>query len=184
MAQHKKFGIFGLAICATAVGLMIPWAFHIGGRLTPLYWSGSGTLFTKSGNYPLYVLIYPTMERDSGLDGWGSLCTSRNTVVPLTVDGSFNGGPWRWSLDGASIELALFEPPGPRGELLHPSDKGGFDLVGYWRGRALVMSENGEHFTPFPSGFKVERASVTLEWGTKSDFKAACSSINKLTTSR
>lgn len=175
MAGRKKFGILGLAICASAVGLLIPWAFHIGGRLTPLYWSGTGTLRTKNGTYPLYVLFYPAMERGNGLQGWGSLCTSRDKVLPLTVYGSFNGGLWTWSLDGASMDINLFEPQGPRGELFHPIDRGGFDLVGYWHGRELVMNENGEHFTAFRSGFKVEQGVVTLKWSSKSDFNAACS---------
>lgn len=173
-AQQKKLGMFGLAICAAAVGLLIPWAFHMGGRFTPLYWSGTGMLLTSKGNYPLYVLIYPTMERANGLDGWGSLCTSRNTAIPLTVDGRFDGGLWRWSLDGASMELGLLQPLSTRDALFSPNAGGGFDLVGYWRGPELVMGENGEHFKPFPSGFTVKHASVTLKWGTMKDFKDAC----------
>lgn len=177
MARRKNFGILGLAICATAVSLMMPWAFHIGGRFTPLYWSGTGMLLTKSGSHPLYVLFYPTMQRANGLDGWGALCTSRDTVVPLTIDGGFNGGLWSWSCNDASMNLALFEPLGAHDTILHPADRGGFDLVGTWHGQELVMAENGNHSTQFLSGFKVEHASVILKWSNKADFNAACSKL-------
>lgn len=175
--SHKKWGIAAVIILACAVGLLIPWAFHIGGRPTALYWSGTGTLVTKTGPYPLYVLFYPTMHISNGVDGWGFLCTSRNTVVPLSLSGKFDGGPWRWSLDTASIEIRLFKPLSARQTLFHPGDTGGFDLVGHWHGHELEMNENGEHSTPFPSGFKVEDASVVLQWGNKSDFNAACSKV-------
>lgn len=182
MAQPKKLGTLGLAVCVAAVALLIPWAFHMGGRFTPLYWSGTGTLLTRGGTYPLYVLFYPTMERGNGLDGWGWLCMSRNVTIPLTLDGSFDGGAWRWSLEGASINLALYQPQSTRDALEHPSDRGGFDLVGYWRGPELAMGENGENSTPFPSGFKVDHAFVTFRSGNKADFKAACSKAATVST--
>lgn len=146
---RKKFGILGLAVCALGVSLLIPWAFHMGGRLTPLYWSGTGMLVTNNGTYPLYVLIYPTMHRSNGLQGWGSLCTSRNTVIPLDVNGSFKSGVWTWSLADAPMEIALLEPLGARGALLDPSDRPGFDLLGRWQGHELVLSESGNHSSAF-----------------------------------
>lgn len=50
---RKKFGTVGGIICAAGLGLLIPWAFHIGGRPTALYWSGTGMLLTNTGRYPL-----------------------------------------------------------------------------------------------------------------------------------
>lgn len=94
------------------------------------------------------------MKRANGLNGWGALCMSRNTVVPLDVKGRFDGGPWRWSLDSAAMEIGLLQPLDAHDALFHPVDRGGFDLVGRWRGQGLMMSENGEHSTPFRSGFK------------------------------
>lgn len=171
----KRFGILGLAVCALGVSLLIPWAFHMGGRLTPLYWSGTGMLVTNNGTYPLYILIYPTMHRSNGLDGWGFLCTSRNTVVPLDVNGRFESGLWTWSLEDTSMELGLSEPLGARRALLDPTNRGGFELLGGWQGKKLVLRENGEHLSAFRSGFKVEHASVTLTWGSKSHFEEECS---------
>lgn len=106
-------------------------------------------LVTKNGTYPLYVLIYPTMQRSNGLDGWGSLCTSRNTVIPLDVIGSFKSGLWTWSLEDAPMDIGVVEPLGAPRTLLDPSNRGSFDLLGRWQGQKLVLGENGEHFTAF-----------------------------------
>lgn len=164
-----------MAICALVVSMLIPWAFHIGQRLTPLYWSGTGLLATTSGRYPLYVLIYPTMQRANGLQGWASLCTSRNAVMPLEVDGNFRDG-W-WSLDHASMEIGLLETQSARDSLFDPNHRGGIDLVGSWHGPELVLADRDESSGSFRSGLRIEHASVTLHWGTKSDFKRACSII-------
>ncbi|HZQ21877.1 MAG TPA: hypothetical protein VFA89_03680 [Terriglobales bacterium] len=182
MLQHKKFGVFGLAICTVAVSLLIPWAFHMGGRLTPLYWWGTGILVARSGTYPLYVLMYPTMERANGLQGWASLCTARNTVLPLEVNGRFRGG-W-WTLNHAAMELGLFETQDPRGALFDPSTRGSIDLFGSWSGPELILDDRAEHLGNFRSGLRIEHASVTLKWGSKSDFKTACSNISNIATSR
>jgi hypothetical protein len=48
--------------CPVGWAAMMPWAFNIGGRWTPvLTWWGSGRLVTKSGiEYPMFVLLYPS----------------------------------------------------------------------------------------------------------------------------
>lgn len=174
--KYKKFGIGGLAICALFVALMIPWAFHIGGRPTPLFWSGTGMLVTKTGTYPLYVLMYPTMERADGLQGWGSLCTSRNTITPLELDGRFHGG-W-WSLDHASMELDLLETQNASQTLFEPNNRGGLDLFGNWHGPELVLADHADTPGSLRSGLKFEHASVILKLARKSDFQTACSSMS------
>src|SRR5215471_14700379 len=51
-----------VVVCGVA-SLTSPWAFHIGGRWTPLlYWSGYGKLVTRTGTYPLYVVFYPSAD--------------------------------------------------------------------------------------------------------------------------
>ncbi|HEY7098333.1 MAG TPA: hypothetical protein VH437_16530 [Terriglobales bacterium] len=48
-----------VAVVYVVAGITSPWAFHIGGRLTPLlYWQGRGKLVTKNGVYPLYVYFF------------------------------------------------------------------------------------------------------------------------------
>ena len=127
-------------------------------------------LVTKSGTYPLYVLFYPATTET--LHGWGSLCTSRNTTIPLDVRGEVSH-IW-WSLDHAPMEIALGETHSVRETLFDPSSGGGVDLLGNWHGPELVLNAHGEPVA-FHSGLTLEHASVTLKWGSKSDFEALCS---------
>lgn len=164
-----------------AVGLTNPWAFHIGGRSTPLlFWSGYGKLVTKGGTYPLYVMFYPSahssklhldgLRPTGGLQGTASLCTAPGVVLPLQVSGTMYGG---WS----STQDALMEFRVLDYKIFDIGQRQGyFDLYGRWRGPQLVMDDRGEWAGTFRSGLKIERASVTLDYGSYSDFKNACSS--------
>lgn len=183
--EHKKFGILGLAVVVlltlTAIGTITPWAFHMGGRFTPLYWSGSGMLVAKQGAFPLYVLFYPA-DGSNRLHGWGSLCISKNTIIPLDLHGEV-GKAW-WSIDRASMDITLSEPDTLRENILAGYAGGGFRLIGNWQGPDLVLDDGGNIPTAFRrSGLKVEHASVILKPVSKSDFKAACSTISNSTRS-
>ena len=168
-----------------AVGLTNPWAFHIGGRSTPfLYWSGDGKLVTKAGTYPLYVFFYPSahfsrlhldgLRPTGGLQGTASLCTSPGTVETLKLSGTIYGG-WS-STDDAMMQFRVLDyriiDVGQR--------RGYFDLYGRWRGAQLVMDDRGAYASTFQSGMKVDHASVTLDYGSLSDFKSACASASNL----
>src|SRR5262245_33468031 len=175
------FKLFVLCVIVLygAVGVTSPWAFHIGGRWTPLlYWSGYGKLVTKTGTYPLYVAFYPSahfsrlhldgLRPTGGLQGTGSLCTSPGPVEALKLSGTVYGG-WS-STNDAVMEFRLLEirviDVGQR--------QGYFDLYGRWRGTVLVMDDRNRANGLFGSGLKVEHASITLNRGSFSDFKAAC----------
>ncbi|MBV9625333.1 MAG: hypothetical protein JOZ14_15285 [Acidobacteria bacterium] len=182
-------GMFWVLPClAFALGafiLTIPWALHIGNAWTPLlYWTGTGKLVTKSGIFPLYVCLYPSRDRGSqlrldglrptsGVHGWGSLCTSAQTIVPLDLTGTIYAA-WR-TTDGALMRFRLLERNGAR-QLFDPSRRGYFDLYGYWHGAQLMMNDRGEYSSTFRSGLRIEHASVTLTRGGTSEFDALCSS--------
>lgn len=87
-APRKKLGARGLLLClliaGTAIALAVPWAFHIDGSLTLIYWQAMGKLQTRAGTYPLYILIYPA-SRGSELQGWGSLCISPKANDPFAT---------------------------------------------------------------------------------------------------
>ncbi len=172
--------VIGVAVVYGVAALTSPWAFHIGGRSTPLlYWSGSGKLVTKNGTYPLYVYFFPAshssrlqldgLRPTGGLQGSGSLCTSPGVIQQLKLSGTIFGG-WR-STEGSLMEFRLLEY---KKFLDSGTHRGYFDLYGRWRGQQLVMDDRGRWSAPFRSGLKIERASVTLDWGSYSDFKAAC----------
>jgi hypothetical protein len=162
------------------VGIMAPWAFHIGGRWTPfLTWRGTGQLHTKSGvDYPLYVYFYPSssfshlrldgLRPTGGLKGVGWLCTSRGVTQRLDLSGTIYGG-WR-STDGSVMSFRLLEPK----NFDIGQGQGFFDLYGKWHGAELVMDGRGRIGEPFRSGLRIEQQAVALDWGTYSDFKAAC----------
>src|SRR5579884_502430 len=107
--RRRRLGVLGLAACLVLVyGVIVltgPWAAHIGNRWTPmLTWTGTGKLITDSGTYPIYVSLFPSshssrlrldgLRPTGGVRGWGSLCTSRSTVVPLELSGTIYGG-WK-----------------------------------------------------------------------------------------
>jgi hypothetical protein len=53
-----------------------------------------------------------------------------------------------------------------------------FELFGYWHGLMFVMNDRGEWSSPFRSGLRVKKASVTLTSGSESAFDAACAAAS------
>jgi hypothetical protein len=183
--------LFGLLVLCLALvygvaAVTAPWSFQIGGLPTPLWsWSATGTLHAKDGTYPLYVLFYPDshfsrlrldgLRPTGGVQGSGSLCTSRGVKQYLKLSGTIYNG-WS-STEGSLINFRLLELRyfnlGQR--------RGYFDLYGRWRGTQLVMDDRGESESTFRSGLRLEHESVTLERGSYSDFEAACASATNFT---
>src|SRR5215467_741520 len=99
--RHPILAILLLILLLAGVGLTMPWAFHIGGRWTPLLtWNGTGTLHTKSGNeYPIWISFSPSrsssrlaldgLRPSGGLKGMGCLCMSPDATQQLTLEGTF-----------------------------------------------------------------------------------------------
>jgi hypothetical protein len=180
ISQLLLVGVFGLVVLYGVVAITSPWAFHIGGRWTPfLNWHGYGQLLTRGGvEYPLYVSFYPAsrfshlhlegLRPTGGLQGSGWLCTSPGVTQRLNLSGTIYGG-WR-STDGSLMGVRLLEP-----RIIDVGQGHGFfDLTGRWQGPKLVMDDRGHVPAPFRSGLRIEHASVTLGWGTYSEFKDLC----------
>ena len=174
-----------------AVGLTNPWAFHIGDRSTPfLYWSGYGKLVTKSGTYPLYVFFYPAahfsklhldgLRPNGGLQGTASLCTAPGVIENLKLSGTIYGS-WT-STNDAVMQFRLLDYKIFDVDIYYIPANCIFDLYGRWRGPALVMDDRGESSGKFRSGLKIEHASVTLDYGSFSDFQNACSALTNAPT--
>ena len=171
-----------LAVVYGVAALISPWSFHIGGRWTPLlYWSGSGNLVTKGGTYPLYLYFFPDshssrlyldgLRPTGGLQGAAWLCTAPGVTQRLKLSGTIFGG-WR-STENSAIEFRLLE----RKYVDVGQRQGYFYLYGRWQGPALVMEDRGELGSMFRSGLKIEHASVIVDWGDYSTFKAVCASM-------
>jgi hypothetical protein len=163
---------------------MNPWAFHIGGRWTPLLtWFGSGRLVTKNGReYPMFVMLYPSAHFSrlrfdgrrptGGVQGSACLCTSPGVSQYLKLSGTIYDG-WR-STDGSLISLRLLEPT-----IVDVGQQraGYFDLTGGWHGEELVLDERANWSTLFRSGLRIDRASVTLRWNPYWTCKSACGGV-------
>jgi hypothetical protein len=175
--------VFGLAVAYGVVVVTAPWSRHIGGRWTPfLTWHGYGELLAKSGTeYPLYINFYPSshfsqlrlqgLRPTGGLQGSGWLCTAPGVSQRLDLSGTIYGG-WR-STDRSLMSFRLLEY-----RMFNAvTGRGFFDLRGRWQGPKLEMDERGDHGelgAPFRSGLRIDHASVTLSWGSYSDFKELC----------
>lgn len=172
-----------VAVVYVAVLITNPWAFHIGGRLTPLlYWSGYGELKSETGSHPLYFTVYPARSRayrpldnlhpSGGLQGTGAICTATGAITKLTMSGTIYGG-WK-STDNSVISVRLHE----RGGMFDSKpDRGFFDLYGRWQGQNLMMDSRQGTGYPFRSGFRTMQSRVTLAPGSYSDFTRACDQL-------
>jgi len=181
IAQLIGLIILCLVLVYGVAAITAPWSFHIGGVSTPLLsWSATGVLHTKGGNYPLYVFLYPGshfsrlrmdgLRPTGGVQGSAWLCTSRGVSQYLKMSGTIYNG-WS-STEGSVISFRLLE--------WYIFDtrpiRGYFDLYGRWNGTQLVMEARDSLGHTFRSGLKIEYASVTLDPGSYSEFKAACGS--------
>ena len=172
--------VLGGAVLYGVVVITSPWSLHIGERWTPfLIWHGSGELLTKGGvQYPLYVSLYPSshfselhlegLRPTGGVQGSGWFCTAPGATQRLELSGTIYGG-WR-STDGSLMSIRLLES-----RIINVGQgRGFFDLTGRWQGPKLVMDDRGRVSNTFRSGLRIEHASVTLNWGTYSEFKKLC----------
>ena len=174
-----KLLLLGVAVVYGIAALTAPWAFHIGGRSTPLlYWSGAGKLVTSGGTYQIFVYFYPSshssrlrldgLSATGGMKGGASLCIAPGVLQPLDLSGTIYNG---WSTtEDSLITFRLLEPK--------PIDvgqgQGYFDLYGRFHGPQLVMDARAGYASKFRSGLKLDHASVSLAWSGYSDFKSAC----------
>ena len=168
-----------VVIVYAVAAITSPWAFHIGGRWTPLlYWQGRGRLVTKSGTYPLYVFFYPSssmsrlhvdgLQPTGGLQGTAAICLSQGKTQSLKLSGTVFGG-WR-STDGSLMTFRLLD-----WKIIDVGQRQGyFDLRGHWRGTELVMDDGDSFGGTFRSGMRMDQASVTFNWSNYSDFENAC----------
>ena len=180
--------VFGCAVVLLVTAVLAPWAFHIGGRWTPGFWQGVGTLRTDSGDaYPLYIYFYPnfrSMSRlrlngqrpTSGLRGTGWLCSAQGEKQLLDLSGDIYGTYLNTDGNQTGFRLLDFRRP----FRINPQVRRYFDLYGRWHGAELVMEDTGgweRNFHPDlqnPKEASKERAKVTFTWGSYWDFKKLC----------
>ena len=166
--------IFGVFITLAVYALVVPWSFHIGGRL--------------------YIYFYPYLRATTrllghkawpatGLRGRASVCTKAGEVYRFRLSGDIYGA-WLNS-DGMEVGFSLMEPRGPK-------LRRAFDLYGVWHGPELVLDDHktmfmnirpdgtltptGQYTSPVPE----KHAHVTLTWGSYSAFASPCRSLRTI----
>jgi len=177
--------------------LLSPWALHLGGRSTPLgQWSGFGAVeASNGGRYVLFVDFSAgwILGRKSGgarhggglgghvdtLQGTGVICTESGVTHTFDLAGRVDA--WR-TTDGAKTFLYLRHGAPER----LPS---GWDVAwhGAWNGPALELMNPDNSFTEVftPKGAirhvtstaDAGTARVTLQYGSRDDFEAACRAL-------
>lgn len=178
-----------LALAAVAFqGLLNPWAFHLGGRLTPLtVWEGVGILHGSNGaRDALYLRLWlkargmtssPRSTRARGtFIGEALVRTPRGETQRYEISGTLQT-TW-WSADEVPLSLRLRTPAGESPHQL-------FDLHGAFRGARLVLDDHGSSGRLFrpdggidPLGWQHHSTAehpwvrVTLDHGTRADFEA------------
>ena len=180
--------------------LLAPWSFHIGGRWTPMItWQGIGRLRDSSGKeYGLFLSFFPDLHRgrrgagvhtgparptpQNDLRGSASVCTAEGLKLPFVLRGDIYGA-WL-DAEGKSINFDLSEKNGTR-------PKRHFSLYGSFHGPALAMDDHKSMFmylqpdgklTPtrsYTSPVPEKHATVTLAWGTQTDFDRLCGDLRR-----
>jgi hypothetical protein len=192
--------VFGLLVVLAVTALMVPWAFHIGGRWTPTTsWQGVGHLRDSSGQqYGLQLSFFPDISRRgrgagvhvgpayptprSPLRGKALVCTAGGLRIPFDVRGDMYGA-WL-DAEGKLASLNLSE---------HSNDKPKrhFSLYGSFHGPELSLDDHKSMFmylqpdgklTPtrsYTSPVPEKHASVTLQWGNETDFDSLCGELRR-----
>ncbi len=185
--------VLGLLFVVAFELLFNPWAFHMGGRLTPLTeWEGVGVLHGSNGaRDALHLRIWlkargMTVARNSTrsrgtFNGLAIVRTPQGETRRYTISGELRT-TW-WSAEGVPMSLRLF---GPKNERPHPY----FDLYGAFDGARLLLDDHGSSGRLFrpdgsidPIGFQHRSTAehpwvrVTLEPGTDADFEALAAQL-------
>jgi hypothetical protein len=183
-----------LILAAVAVEVApTPWAFHIGGRITPLkIWDGYGPVqASDGGHYLLYTHLFGTVIGPHGwltcspsggcttVRGSARVCTQSGKTYSFTLTGHLGG--W-WTTDGSqtSFQLTGGSPdPLPAGSMV--------SFVGTWHGPVLAVADIENSFTDAftPAGTirqtaataDVGTARVALRYGSLGSFTQACRSL-------
>lgn len=184
LALVAVFGVLLLSFDA----IFTPWAFYMGGHfhINPK-WTGWGRMHSNSaGDYVIYMSISPYFGRGrslTALTGRGALCTQRGDNYTLDVGGSFQSHP---GIDLQGKSAVIYAHNYSRyGSQYSPS----LEFRGKWNNPDLVLDDHGSLSQAFDPGAVLAKNSnmrpvrevvpLTLREGSRSDFDAACATLQK-----
>ncbi|MGE5321681.1 MAG: hypothetical protein ACM3SW_02385 [Actinomycetota bacterium] len=195
LTGKKQWIVLLILLAIVGVGLpalLTPWGFFMGGsfHVIPM-WQGVGRMHSSKagGDYVLYLWFSPKVGRTLGprhVTGNGFLCTPRGEKFYLSVGGDFQKDMW---LD-SNGKTARFYMDNRSAKSQFSGDRRPYlELRGKWNNPDLVMDDHGSIARSFePNGtlytghspsrpYMAEVVPVTLHEGGKSDFEAACKSV-------
>lgn len=178
--------LLALLIVLAFQGLLNPWAFHMGGRFTPLSWSGVGVLQCSNGARDVILVRLDLAPRGqvsyskysrgpSTFRGEALVGTPQATVQKFRLTGSLHNA-WL-DADGAPLTIGM------RSQDRKPEEV--INLHGAFRGTRLVLEDHGETghlFRPdgsldpvggqFFSTADKPRLQIALDYGGRAQFDA------------
>jgi hypothetical protein len=190
--------LFGSLVVLALYVVIAPWAFFLGGQFHPLaYWQGWGTMHGPSGDYAVFVRLFPNPRSRSGLylsgpgvRGSGIVCTPRGERYHLRLSGGFTNklGFRTTDTNGQPFGFTLTQPLNFLST--NYNTRLSFSLHGSWQNPNLVVDDRGTVSRAFnpdgtwipgnqnkrPPGVPV---ALTLHPGSGSDFDAACSGVKR-----
>jgi hypothetical protein len=197
MVRLPRLGCFGSLVFTVAIllgvyAIVAPWAFHIGGRLTPGIWWGVGRIRDSYGaQYGLYAYFSPYLRGGAtrlgkmpwprySLRGSAWACTAAGAKYQFDLSGDIFGA-WL-DTDGKDVQIYLRERGRPK-----PTRR--FSLYGRWNGQDLVLDDHKTMFMNFRPGGTLtptgsytspvpeRHATVTLSWGNYGEFESLCAGL-------
>jgi hypothetical protein len=170
------------------------WSFYLGGNFHILpMWQGVGKAHARSGEYVLYVLIYPETRNlktylHTNLTGTANVCTSRGEDIFLVLGGGMRRN-LSVSTDGEEIGLYVHRRSWSGGSPQAAPPR--LEFQGHWRNPNLVMDDQGTIAKAFlPDGTVApdrnhnhsnapEVVPITFSAGSVSDYRSACKAMQK-----
>jgi len=139
------FLVAGMVFVAAVDAVFAPWSFYLGGRFHPVPgWQGIGTLHASSGDYVLYVWMYPVpggrMFNLPSFSGSGSLCTPRGERYTLLLSAGMNE---HTGLDtnGKAFNISMYHRRW--NDAWKRERRPRLTLRGHWQNPDLVMDDEG-----------------------------------------
>jgi hypothetical protein len=186
-----SFFVIGLILSSLILALFAPWGYFLGGNFHPIpVWRGWGKLQEPSGDYLVYVSMFPTTPgRVTGpaVTGIAYICTPRGEQFRLSLVGLFTTKNLGLDSNNQFMHIHMYYRPLFFGAFT-TERRPRLDLYGNWRNPNLVMEDRGTLASAFlPNGSAYQgpeqnqppagpNLPITLTPGSLSEFRTACHS--------
>lgn len=177
----------GVVLVLAIDAVFAPWSFYMGGKFhwIPM-WQGWGRMHAASGDYVLFVYMYPrTGTRGvAHVGGTAALCTPRGETFNLTLGADFEKNMGA-STEGKHVYMYLHKRPGWFSSSTSDS-RPSLEFHGAWHNPDMVLDDHGTISRAFrPDGTlnttnlpaAKETVPLILHEGKRSDFESACQSV-------